>query len=221
MGYFDELIEPVKPRTSGPFSDYESPAQASFAQHFGDGDGVAQPPTDALGRWRVVDAEGRLMSDIYKKLARPSSEVITEDTLAMKEAEQARKAAAERVRAGVRRAGTPASLAQHFGEWEGLPQQPTDALGRWRVVDAEGRPMSDLYPTLARPWPVRERKADWDIDGTDVVKSGVTGVAKGVIGLAGGGGDTWSLIDSGLTKAGLSEGQRNVVRNVLAATPFG
>ena len=226
MGYFDE-VEP------------------SFAQRFGDWDGAPQAPVDALGRWRVVDAEGRPMSDFYKKLARPFSEVITEDTLAMKEAEaRVRQAAASMLRSrGIDGPDTlserPTSFAQRFGDWESLPQQGADTFYRPRITDAEGRPMSDFYEKLAQPVRIAEdtgameaaerarkaaaerARASWDVDGPDVAKSGVIGLGKGVIGMAGGGGDAWSFIDSGLAKAGLSEGQRSLVRSVLAATPFG
>ena len=74
---------------------YSDEAEPSFAQRFGDWD--PQSPTDALGRWRVVDAEGRPMSDAYEVFGMPMYAKITGDTLRMKEAEQARKAAADRV----------------------------------------------------------------------------------------------------------------------------
>jgi hypothetical protein len=228
MGYFDET-------------------EPSFAQRFGDWDSVSQPPVDALGRWRVFDAEGRPMSDFYKKLARPFSQVITEETLAMKEMEaRLRDAARERAQAGLgfdppyadkavggRQADTPASFAQRFGDWERLPQQGADTSYRPRVTDAAGRPMSDFYEAFARPARLTEgaraveteeparkaaaerARASWEVDVPDIAKSSGTGVAKGVIGLAGLGGDAWSLIDSGLAKAGLTEGQRGLAKRAI------
>jgi len=52
-----------------------------------------------------------------------------------------------------------------------------------------------------------------------LAKAGGIGLAKGTIGLAGAGGDAWTLIDFGLAKAGLSKRQREITKGVLTRTP--
>lgn len=53
----------------------------------------------------------------------------------------------------------------------------------------------------------------------DVAQSLGVGVAKGAIGLAGMGGDAWSLIEAGLKKAGLDDGGVTAAREALSSVP--
>jgi hypothetical protein len=91
MGYYDE-------------------AEPSFAQRFGDWERVPQQATDALGRPLVLNAQGRSMSDAFEAFGMPMYAKITRDTLAMKEAKQAR------AQAGGSLEGTPALFAERFGD---------------------------------------------------------------------------------------------------------
>src|SRR3989304_5820846 len=52
-----------------------------------------------------------------------------------------------------------------------------------------------------------------------LAKAGGIGLAKGAIGLAGMGGDAWSMIDAGLEKAGVSPEQREVAKQAITKLP--
>lgn len=91
--------------------------------------------------------------------------------------------------------------------------------GPWEDFQSEPTTRITVRPQDAQRGPWDEFSSQGDVSVEGLAKAGGIGLAKGAIGIAGMGGDAWSLIDAGLEKAGLSKEQRELAKRVITKSP--
>src|SRR3989304_2009674 len=93
------------------------------------------------------------------------------------------------------------------GPWEEFQSEPTARIAV-RPQDAQ-----------RGPWDAFKESTGGEVAASGLAAAGGIGLAKGAIGLAGMGGDAWSMIDAGLEKAGLSPEQRELAKKAITRMP--